>query len=395
MLKVMVVAGGQWQCPILKRIKDMGHYVICSNLYEDSPGFVFADATAIANVLDREKNLEIAKQYMPDAILTDQSDIAVPTVAYVAEQLGIRGITSEKAKLFTNKYLMRDFTAKAGFASPGYRLCHTAEEAKDFLKTYGRSIIKPLDSQSSKGVHIIDTPEQIDDSFEDALQYSNGEKAVVIEEYIEGTEFTVDGLKTDDAYYVTAISQKEHFAFNKSIASKLLFSNTNEQFDYDKLRKVNTEMVKVMGLPFGLTHAEYKYRNGEFYLIEIAARGGGTKISSDIVPLVSGIQTNEILVNTLLGQKPEVKVGVKHEYAVLGFFDFKPGKVVSIEGMDEAWKIEGVHDLGLEVRVGDVLAQANDDRSRCGYYILYADSREELLEREKKLKNTLKVITVS
>ncbi len=63
MAKIMVVAGGSWQCPIVKTAKEMGHYVICTNLYEDSPAFKYADAGLVANVLDKEGNLEIAKEY--------------------------------------------------------------------------------------------------------------------------------------------------------------------------------------------------------------------------------------------------------------------------------------------------------------------------------------------
>ena len=88
----MVIAGGAWQCPIVKSAKKMGHFVICSNLYEDSPAFQFADVGIVADVLDKDKNLEIAREYRPDAVLTEQSDIAVPTVAYIAEQLGLKGI---------------------------------------------------------------------------------------------------------------------------------------------------------------------------------------------------------------------------------------------------------------------------------------------------------------
>ena len=53
MAKIMVVAGGSWQCPIVKTAKEMGHYVICTNLYEDSPAFKYADAGLVANVLDK------------------------------------------------------------------------------------------------------------------------------------------------------------------------------------------------------------------------------------------------------------------------------------------------------------------------------------------------------
>lgn len=393
MARVMVIAGGTWQCPIVKLAKSKGHYVICSNLYEDSPAFQYADAGVVANVLDKKKNLEIAREYMPDVVLTEQTDIAVSTVAYLAKELGVKGIGSEIAARFTNKYLMRKFTDKAGFASPRYALCSTAEEAGIFLQETGRSIMKPIDSQSSRGIHIVDSPEQINVYFEDCIQYSNSEKAIIIEEYIDGTEFTVDGLKTEDAYYVTAISEKEHYEYNASVANRLFFSQSNERFDYDELRRVNTAMVEAMELPFGITHAEYKYKDGKFYLIEIAARGGGTRISSDIVPLMSGIDSNEIYLEILLGNKVKVIPGKKHECAVLGFFDFKPGKVIEITGLDEALQIHGVVDIGLEVAIGDRLGQAEDDRSRCGYYLIYADSKKELEDKEKRVKETVKVIT--
>lgn len=393
MSKIMIIAGGKWQCPITKLAKTKGHYVICSNLYEDSPAFEFADAGVVANVLDKEKNLEIAKKYKPDAILTDQTDIAVTTVAYLAQKLGLKGIGCEIASRFTNKYKMRQITSAAGFVSPQFSLCHTADETKKFLSKAPTCIIKPLDSQSSRGVHVVKNEKDIDENFDDCIQYSNVEKAIVIEEYIDGTEFTVDGLKTENEYIVTAISEKEHYDYNPSIANRLVFSQNNNRYDYGKLRKINTDMVKAMELPFGLTHAEYKYKNGEFYLIEIAARGGGTKISSDIVPLVSGINSNEVYLDILLGNSVEIKKNNHHSHAVLGFFDFKPGKVKKIKGISDAISLPGVVDIGLEIQIGDLLEKAQDDRSRCGYYIIYADSLEELNFREKNLKEKVEVVT--
>ncbi len=392
MAKIMVVAGGDWQCPIVKTAKKMGHQVICSNLYENSPAFAYADVGEVANVLDKEKNLEIAKKYMPDAILTDQSDIAVPTVAYVAEQLGRKGIGEDEARLFTNKYAMRDFCKDHGFAYPKYKLCHTVAEAGELLDELHKIIIKPLDSQSSRGVHIIENGEELEQCFPDAMQYSNAEKAVLAEQYIEGREFTVDGIKTEDAYHVTAISKKAHFAYNASIAKELLFSHYDDEYDYDDLREINKRMVEKMGLPFGLTHAEYKYMDGKFYLIEIAARGGGTKISSDIVPIMSGVNSNEIYINALLGKREKFSINYeKDKYAILGFFDFAPGKVTAIEGMEEVKKMQGVHEVGLNFKVGDTIGKAEDDRSRVGYYILYADSYQKLRRLESEMKGTLQI----
>lgn len=395
MAKIMIIAGGHWQCPIVKAAKKMGHYVICTNLYEDSPAFEFADVGEVADVLDKDSNLKIAEKYMPDAVLTDQSDIAVPTVAYIAETLGLKGIGSESAALFTNKRMMRDFCAHNGFPYPQYKFCTTVEEAVRFYnKTIkNKAIIKPIDSQSSRGIYIISSEDELYKHFLDTFSYSNADKGILVEEYIEGREFTVDGIKTEEGYWVTAISKKNHFAHNPNIAKELLFTNYDDKYDYDALRKLNTEIVLKMNLPFGITHAEYKFMNGQFYLVEIAARGGGTKISSDIVPVMSGINSNELYLDLLLDKKNRVQPHIDdRRCAVLGFFDFKPGKIARVEGINEVKGMPGVIDIMLNLNIGDEIAPATDDRSRVGHYILYAESLQELRKREDAIMETIHIV---
>lgn len=390
--KIMIIAGGDWQSPLVKKAKAMGHYVICSNLYEDSPAFPYADACEVANVLDKEKNLEIARKYMPDAVITDQSDIAVPTVAYLNHQLGLRGIGEEKAALFTDKSLQRQFCKEHGFASPDFRVCHQVEEAAEFLQQHKKIIIKPLDSQSSRGVYTVENREELERYFQDTLSYSNREKAILAEEYVDGVEFTVDGIKCEDRYQVLAISEKQHYPENMNVARELFFGNTNTKFDYDQLRQVNTRMVMAMGLPFGVTHAEYKYMNGQYYLIEIAARGGGTKISSDIVPIMSGIDSNEALIRMALGEQVDLPEADRSEiYASLKFLGFRPGRVKKIEGIEKICKMPGVVDLGLNFREGEEIQPMRDDRSRQGYYIAWAKGEQALRELQQKVEENLQI----
>ena len=117
---VFVIAGGAWQVPLLRKVKELGYEAVNSNLYENSPAFEYADHCEVANVLDKEKNLEIAMKYNVDAVLTDESDIAVPTVAYVAKTLGLPTIGEDKAALFTNKYQMRCFCRDHGLNTPEF-----------------------------------------------------------------------------------------------------------------------------------------------------------------------------------------------------------------------------------------------------------------------------------
>ena len=293
---------------------------------------------------------------------------------------------------------MRKFCQEKGFPIPEYRLCYTIEDAKEFLRELKKTIvIKPLDSQSSRGVFTIHTEEELEQYFSISESYSNQGKGVLAERYIVGTEFTIDGIMNKGVHHSLAISQKSHFAYNPNIASKLFFSYDNENFDYDRLRRQNNELVERTGLRFGLTHGEYKYENGKFYLIEIAARGGGTKIASDIVPFLSGIDTYELLVKNALGESAEVDYSVieknKKRCAVLEFLDVESNgkKIKNISGLEQIREIKEVREIQLEFKVGDIVEKAQDDRSRAGFFIVCGETREKTQDVCNQIKKILDI----
>ena len=403
MKRILVIAGGEWQVALAARIKELGFETVVSNLYDHSPAFRYADFTEIADVRDKEANLYIAEKYHVDAVVTDESDIAVPTVAFVAEKLGLPSIGQDLAELFTNKYTMRKFCTQHGFVVPDYQLCGSVEEALSFFrKCSGRLIVKPPDSQSSRGVFTVESERDIREHFAETASFSGDGKSVLAEKYINGPEFTVDGAVIGGRHYSLAISIKKHYHYNRNVASELFFSHFHPQYDYDALRSVNNALVEAAGLPFGLTHAEYKYEDGQFRLVEIAARGGGTRISSHIVPLLTGIDTYSILIDHVLGEgKDEAAYGItdirshisSKRCAVLKFLDVKvDGEVVTdIEGLEEIRSDPHVLELRLEFRKGDTLHKAMDDRSRVGFYIAWHESEEELRAKMAWIDETLKI----
>lgn len=399
MKKVMVIAGGKWQVPLLKKLKSMGFEIICSNLYPDSVGFQYADYCEVADVRDWDKNLAIAKKYQVDAVFTDQSDIAVPTAAYVSEQLGLRTIGIKLAELFTNKYRMREYLKENAFPYPEYKICKDLNEAKQFFKDLKHdAIIKPLDSQSSRGIYEIHDLADLDKHFDDTKSNSKDQSSVLIERYVQGTEFTVDGIVMDGIHHTLAISEKSHYDFNQNVADALYFSYSNDTYDYDVLRKQNDEIIQSTSLPFGLTHAEYKLENGTFYLIEMAARGGGTKISSDIVPYMTGIDNYSLWIHSVLGEQTEnpafeLKEEMKKRFMVLQFLDYpiEGRKIKEICGLEDIKALEQIYDFGLNIQAGDVLKKATDDSNRIGYYIAKGNSMQDLKDVKSKVMERLSI----
>lgn len=392
---VIVLPGTKWQIPLINKLKKRGFKVIVFDYYENQPAYKYADGYEIVNILDKEKVYELAQKYKPIAVMSDECDIATPTIAWVSEQMEKPSIGVELAALYTDKFRMREFMKNNGFATPIFYKCTTVNEAIQKFKSFGeKMIIKPLDGNSSRGVFSIESEEDIKNHFNKAMSYSKVEKSVLLEEYIEGDEFSIDGIMTNQKYYSLAISHKKHYSYNENLDQELIFKYRDEKYNYDLLRRTNEEYVKKTKLPFGLTHAEYKYRDGKFYLIEIGARGGGNLISSVINPNMTGIETQEALIDWSISRKKAECMKIKYadnykeRCALLSFFDIgnREGIIREIKWIDYLEKEKCIKSFYFEYKKGDTVKKVEDGGNRFGYYIACCNSLEEI----ERIKNNVK-----
>lgn len=395
---ILVIPGAQWQIDIVKKLKSMGHRVLTVNPHENSPAFPYSDGYLKCDIFDEKQVIAYCQKEQVDAIISDECDIAMPLVARYGKKLNLITLSEEAAHLFTDKYAMREHCREHGFPYPLFQKCTTIDEALSFFDVIGgKMILKPLDSNSSRGVYTVNNKEDIERYFADSLSYSLSTKAIIIEQYIPGTEFTVDGIKTPEKHFSLAISEKKHYKHNENIACELYFSHKNPQYDYDLLRKTNDALINSSCLNFGLTHAEYKLYNGNFYLIEMAARGGGNMISSLISPYMSGVDNYDYLIDCCTDYPKHKEFEITNRYqtrtAVLKFFDppINKGLVVRIEG-EECLKKKQVAHYQFNFSIGDIIAQAKNDAARVGFYIAMADNNDELNSIMTSITEDFKII---
>jgi len=396
---VVVLPGSQWQVPLVQKCRSCGFRTLVINPYKDSPAFAYADGFLQSDIFDLEQVVHYCQDEHVDAIISDECDIAVPVIAQLGERLSLPAITPKCASMFTNKLEMRDFCKAHGLPYPEYQLCKTAAEAEKFFDQLRAPIvIKPLDSCSSRGVFTVFHKEDINRFFNESLSFSKVEKAVLAERYIEGTEFTVDGIKTPEKHYSLAISEKRHFAHNSNIACDLYFSHNNKNFDYAFLAEQNNKFVEMSQLQWGLTHAEYKFENGVFYLIEIGARGGGNLISSHIVPYVSGIDTYQYLLDCSMGSVSSPVFHIDRQYkercAILHFFDVpkESGIVSHIDGLEMLSHRKEIVAYQFNVSPGDVIEKAKTDSDRAGFYIACCETERELLAVMEDIRQGVRIV---
>ncbi len=399
MKKILVFPGTQWQVPLIEKIQEMGHRALVVNPDPNAPGMKKADLCLISDIFDKDRVVEFGRDQKVDAVMSDECDIAMNMLANLGKIFNVPTLDEETAALFTDKFLMREFSKRHGLKYPEYKFCKTVDDAIALQKEINKPIIiKPLDSNASHGVFKCSNEEEIREHFAESMSFSRVEKSVLAERFIVGTEFTIDGVKTPNAHYTMAISEKKHFAHNESIANELLFSHYNPRFDYDKLRATNDAFVMKSNLQFGFTHAEYKFEDGEFYLIEIAARGGGNMISSCITQYMTGYDTYRYLVECATGYVHDEDFSLRPEYkeraAVLKFFETPGGggKVREIKGLDYLDNEPDIKHYRLNFKIGDTIENALNDSVRIGFYIVCSENMQKLREVINNVQKNFQII---
>lgn len=393
---VVFICGGKWQLPWLSFLKSKGHAIILVDPYEDSLCVPHADIHIQCDARDVEFIWsEIQKNYYSIAFVTsDQTDVSTDTVALLSQKLGLKGNDPEVVKRFSNKLQNRLFLESSNLGHyPRFIKAEGIEEIVRFKEKMNKNlIVKPVDAQSSRGIFTLDTlsEEEIKPLFEEAIKFSKA-NYVIAEEFISGTEFTVEGLCLEGCHTTLAISRKKHF--RTGIASELKYPSDLSTETEKELVAFHNKFIEATGLQNAITHTEYiiDEATGEFWLVEAACRGGGSLIPSHIVPWVSGVEVYERFYNTFIGKENPAIENIKTRNAILYFFEFEAGEVKSIKGVEEAKQTEGVLALELEFKVGDVIKSARDDRGRQGYTIILAETEERLKTKLEQVKTLIKV----
>src|SRR5262245_38475553 len=118
--RVMIVAAGSAQVALILKATELGFEVLATDISDAAPALAFADRSAIADSSDRHELLRVASDFQPHAIVTEQTDIAVASSAFVAARLGLPGIDHGAAVRATDKWHFREACRRAAIAGPRY-----------------------------------------------------------------------------------------------------------------------------------------------------------------------------------------------------------------------------------------------------------------------------------
>lgn len=310
--KIAIIGASYLQKPLVEKAKEMGVETICFAWAEGAVCRDVCDKFYPISIVEKEQILDICKKEQIDGICTIASDTAAPTVAYVAEQMGLEGNSYECALKANNKFLMRDAFRNAGIPSPGYVCISDAENSEELrekseeIRELGFPlIVKPSDRSGSLGVIKVEREDCLFSAIEQAIHYSFKHEAIV-EQYVEGREISVEFISYQGKHYPLQITDKvtteaPHFVELEHHQPANLSAAL-----YAEIYGLTTRAIDALGVTNGASHSEYRItKDGEIYVMEIGARMGGDFIGSDLVQLSTGYDFLKGVIDVALGKFQE------------------------------------------------------------------------------------------
>ena len=370
--KLMILGASILQLPAIEKAKEMGLDVVVVDMDPNAIGFnVPGIEKEIISTIDIQAVITAAKSHKIDGIMTLATDMPMRTVAAVAKEMNLIGIDEETALKATNKAEMRKALQLNNVPIPKFYVVNNKDEYKSVVKQFNVPfIVKPADSSGSRGIFEVKDIHN-EDLIVEAYEYCHPFSRVgdvVVEEYMEGPEVSVETLTVNGECYVIQITDKlttgaPHYVEMGHSQPTMLSKEIAEQ-----ISKVAKAANKAIGIKNGPSHTEIIVTKEGPKIVELGARLGGDNITTHLVPLSTGVNMVECCIKIALGEIPDIKKKWNKGSAIR-YFEQHAGVIDSIEGVDKAEEIDGVQQISIVHGVGEEVTEINSSGERMGFVI--------------------------
>jgi biotin carboxylase len=376
---VSICAGWQQKQSILSA-RNLGVKVIAFDADTKAPCRSLVDLFFVIDIHDSKAIIKKIEQLQitPVAAASFISDLGMRTAGIINDYFKTGGMSEELAKKLTNKKLQRMCWDSLSMFNPKWKCVKSLSPSKveNLLDQFiGPVMVKPIDSAGSRGIFKINEPSVNDmPLLKDALEYSI-EREIIIEEYINGREFSIESFWNNGNCEILAIGERT--ILHDRTASAIIYTtlpNKTKNIIMDATIRANL----ALGVRFGLTHTELILdKENKPFLLETAGRGGGFYVFDELVQKITDMDYSKIYIRQLMKQKPANYVTKKKKEAAIKYLSSELGVIKSVLGFNEANQIKGVK-AECFVKKGDTTKSCINDADRLGYILVYGKSKSEL-----------------
>lgn len=370
-MNIAIIGASYLQLPLIKKAKELGYTTHIFAWAANDVGEREADYFHPISIIEKDAILEECRKLNICGICSIASDVAVITVNYVAEKMGLPGNRIASTGKCTNKHLMREAFEAGGDPSPKSIEVDGTTDLKQ-LKLTWPVIVKPTDRSGSRGIFKLESPEGLEEAVHKSMEESFEKKALV-EEYVDGQEYSVEHISYEGNHHFLAMTLKHTTGAPHFIETGHLEPAPVDEATLERVKKVVSHALDTLEIQNGASHAEIKIdAAGVIKIIEIGARMGGDCIGSHLVQYSTGYDFVRMVVDVACGKAPVFEKVCK-PMAVESVFIFTEEDVREFEELKKSHPdaILDIVDYHPE-NIGHI----TDSSNRAGCYIRKAKTKQ-------------------
>lgn len=334
--RLLVLGIGPAQVDLIEIAKKMGMEVFACAFDSKGPGLSLVDDFRVIDIKDINAVRNYAAEKHVDIIYSMALESAVPTITKVSEQLKLPTFcTTDTLSKLTNKATWRrslgDINGNV-MSTSGKKL----EDFKDW--EYYPSVIKPVDGSGQRGVYKVSNFEEVAKVFETSISHSMS-KELIIEEYVDGPEISVNALMYNGELKISVISDRISYSEypggiikEHHVPSRIINDDIENQV-HNLVKQVNN----IMGLKNGHIYFQLKLEKDGPKLIEFTPRFDGCHMWR-LINESTGLDLRKVVLEILAGGVSrtlnEYDFTKKLVMVKTKFISDKPGTVVNKNNYD-------------------------------------------------------------
>ncbi|MZD06700.1 ATP-grasp domain-containing protein, partial [Streptomyces sp. SID5785] len=305
-----------------------------------------------------------------------------------ADALGLAVNPPEAVRRLNDKAALRELLAAHGISPVRTAAADHPGEVSALLDGFGYpAIVKPTRMAGSAGVRLVHDADGLR-AWQDEVARFSYEGPVLLEEFLEGPEFSVETLTADGVHHVVGITQKQVADGPLFVESGQLFPAPLNAGTASGMEQLVVALLDAAGHRFGPAHTEIILTAAGPRVVESQARLGGDRIPQ-LIRIAAGYDIEAAVFEALAGRDVPPRPATRS--AAISFFELTPGEIGAVEGRTEIRDLAYVHDLHFPYEPGDTLPVTVHSGSRHGFVVVDGADAGQAQERAAAAKALLRV----
>jgi biotin carboxylase len=402
---LLIISGGVEAIPGIVLAKKMGLHVVVSDMNPNAPGFAVADDHIIASTYDVDQTIVAAEKYdrsirRIDGVICIAADVPL-TVASVASAMGLPGIPVAAAVMATDKMALKESFSNAGIPIPWFCAVKSTEDLCQLVETRGYPlVIKPVDSRGARGVLRLTKGIDLEWAFNHSMQFSPSSQ-VMVEEYLPGLQISTESMLFSGQCETPGFIDRNYEYLDRF--APYIIENGGQQPSCisdekrEEVSNVAERAGRAMGINEGVVKGDMVLTAQGPKVIEVAARLSGGWMSTDQIPLGTGVDFVGSAIRLALGEEinpDDLRPRFRNGVAIRYFFP-EPGVIKEINNLNEFRSQPWVHRLCLFEGVGDLIEPVTNHTKRAGFVITKAKTADMAVELANRVTREVTIRTAT